>query len=268
MITQLINQQTQEQQTVKAQILNNLNDRQRGAVESTTGETLVIAGAGSGKTAVLTRRCAYLITSGVNPGNILSLTFTNKAAAEMNTRMRNLLSEIGIYLPEIKPWQFDYTLAPLFCTFHSLGLRLLREFGEQTIELKKEFNILDNDDQTKIIRTILKDMNLDPKEYTPRAMLSFITQCKQELLTPEISRELPRDYLPVFHNVYARFWAKCRENQVVDFDDLILLPYLMLKNFPEVLETVRHRWSHIQVDEFQDTNTAQFELIYLMYPPE
>jgi DNA helicase II / ATP-dependent DNA helicase PcrA len=262
----MINQQIQQEEKVKAQILDNLNNRQREAVESTSGETLVIAGAGSGKTAVLTRRCAYLIVSGVNPGSILSLTFTNKAAAEMNSRMRKLLSEIGIYLPEIKPWQFDYTSAPLFCTFHSLGLRLLREFGEATIELKKEFNILDNDDQTKIIRTILKEMNLDPKEYTPRAMLSFITQCKQELLTPENSKELARDYLPVFHNLYSRYWASCRTNQVVDFDDLILLPYLMLKNFPEVLDTVRNRWNHIQVDEFQDTNTAQFELIYLMYP--
>lgn len=263
----LHNLQALDQTKIKNQILENLNAKQKSAVECITGENLVIAGAGSGKTAVLTRRCAYLIASGVNPGSILSLTFTNKAASEMNTRMRKLLSEIGIYLPEIKPWQFDYTSSPLFCTFHSLGLRLLREFGEETIKIKKEFNILDNDDQIKIIRTILKEINLDPKEYTPRALLSFITQCKQELLTPEISRELPRDYLPVFHNIYARYWANCRENQVVDFDDLILLPYLLLKNFPDVLEIIRNRWSHIQVDEFQDTNTAQFELIYLLYPP-
>lgn len=248
-------------------ILNNLNEQQQKAVESIYGETLVIAGAGSGKTAVLTRRCAFLIVSGALPGSILSLTFTNKAAAEMNHRMRTLLKEIGIDLPFVPSWANDYSQAPLFCTFHSLGVRLLREFGDR-IELRPQFNILDSDDQTKMMREILKEMNVDSKQLTPSYALYFVSQCKQELLTPSESSQLDRDFLPTFHNAYARYWNRCRTQNVVDFDDLIFLPYLILRDNQEILEICHKRWKHIQIDEFQDTNTAQFQLIYLLYPPE
>jgi DNA helicase II / ATP-dependent DNA helicase PcrA len=250
---------------LQSTILENLNDRQKEAVKSIKGETLVVAGAGSGKTAVLTRRCAYLISSGAAPGSILSLTFTNKAAKEMNERMYKLLYQIGINLPKVPFWSTDYTQAPLFCTFHSLGLRLLREFG-QCIEYNKNFSILDRDDQEKMIKEILKDMNIDKDTLSPSAVLYFISLCKQELLTSDKSRQLEQDYLPIFHKVYSAYENKCRNNQAVDFDDLILLPYLILKNNPEVLEICHNRWKHVQIDEFQDINKAQFRLVALLYP--
>jgi DNA helicase II / ATP-dependent DNA helicase PcrA len=246
------------------QLLDKLNDKQKQAVRSLDGETLVIAGAGSGKTAVLTRRCVYLILQGIKPGSILSLTFTNKAAKEMNERMRSLLAEMDIFLPYTPPWSQDYSSSPLFCTFHSLGVRLLREFGE-CIGITKEFNILDSQDQVKILRDILKEMNVDIKLMTPGYVSYFISLCKQELLTPENSNQLSKDYLPTFHTAYRKYAHYCRENNVVDFDDLIFLTYLILKNHPEIRQICQERWQHIQVDEYQDINYSQFQLISLLY---
>jgi DNA helicase-2/ATP-dependent DNA helicase PcrA len=248
-------------------ITDHLNDRQDQAVKSITGSTLVVAGAGSGKTAVLTRRCAYLIAQGVIPGRILCLTFTNKAAAEMNKRVRQLLHDVGIHLPEIPIWKEDYIQSPLLCTFHSLGVRLLREFGDR-IDLKKEFNILDTDDQKKLVREIIKELNMDEKNLQPSLALYFISQCKQELLLAGDSRKLERDFLPVFHQIYRKYEEKLRQNQNVDFDDLLLLPYLVLKDHPDVRATLHQRWYHVMVDEFQDTNQAQFELLKLLMPPK
>jgi DNA helicase II / ATP-dependent DNA helicase PcrA len=259
-----MNQTYQDKQASLTKIFDNLNSRQTEAVQSVEGETLVIAGAGSGKTAVLTRRCAYLITQGVVPGSILSLTFTNKAAQEMNHRIRQLLQEVGIYVPFVPSWSNDYLSSPLFCTFHSLGVKLLREFGTN-IDLKKEFSILDSDDQLKLIRECQKELNIDPKVMQPSYVSHFISQCKQELLTATQSNEVSKDFLPAFHQVYARYENKCKQNNVVDFDDLILKPYLIIRDFGEVQETLHNRWKHIQVDEFQDINFAQFELVSLLY---
>ncbi len=242
-----------------------LNDKQKSAVKSITGQTLVIAGAGSGKTAVLTRRCAYLICLGVTPGKILSLTFTNKAAAEMNKRIKEILTEIGINLPVLPPWKEDYLSNPLFCTFHSLGVRILREFG-QVLGYKKEFTILDKEDHLKLIRSIMKEMNLDQKQILPSLVSHFIGLCKQELLTAENSHLLSKEFLPVFHKIYAQYEERLKNNQSVDFDDLVIIPYLILKNNPEIRKICQDRWTHVQVDEFQDTNKAQFEIIKLLYP--
>jgi len=246
-------------------ILHGLNHRQEEAAESLIGETLVIAGAGSGKTAVLTRRCAMLIANGAIPGSVLSLTFTNKAAAEMNQRIRKLLEEIGIFLPFIPSWRQDYVSAPLFCTFHSLGVRLLREFGE-IINLKNDFTILDSDDQGKVIKQILKDLNIDTKTLQPSLASYFISQCKQESLMAKDSNKLAKEFIPTFHQIYARYEAQLKTLQVVDFDDLILLPTQILKTSLEARTTCQNRWQHIQIDEFQDTNSAQFELVKLLYP--
>jgi len=252
---------------MSSQILDGLNGRQIEAVTAITGSTLVIAGAGSGKTSVLTRRCAYLISQDVQPGQILSLTFTNKAAAEMNARVTELLSSLGVNIYPPKPWQNDYTQAPLLCTFHALGVRLLREFGEK-IDLKSTFSIIDNDDQKKIIKDILKAKDLDPKTVSPDLVLYFIGQCKQELLTASDSRRLTKEFLPVFHQIYSSYEQTLRLSQVVDFDDLILRPYLILRDNEDVRNTLQNRWSHIMVDEFQDTNQAQFELVRLLAPEE
>ncbi|NJL97238.1 UvrD-helicase domain-containing protein [Candidatus Gracilibacteria bacterium] len=246
-------------------ILEGLNDKQLQATTSLRGSTLVIAGAGSGKTSVLTRRLAYLIHKGVMPGNILSLTFTNKAAAEMNSRVRNLLSQSGLNLPQIPVWQQDYTQSPLLCTFHSLGVRLLREFGS-FLELRKEFTIIDSDEQKKIIKKILKELNISDKNLHPSLAQYFISQCKQELLTSQNSRKVSKEFLAVFHRIYAKYEETLQASQAVDFDDLILKTYLLLNNYQEVREIINTRWSHIMVDEFQDTNPAQFEVIKLLAP--
>jgi DNA helicase II / ATP-dependent DNA helicase PcrA len=248
-------------------ILEGLNDKQSAAVQSVLDSTLVIAGAGSGKTAVLARRVAYLIAQGEIPGRILCLTFTNKAAGEMNNRVSKLLASIDHHLPNIPPWQVDHLQKPLICTFHSLGVRLLREFGDK-INLKKEFNILDTEDAKKIARGIMKDLNIDVKKMNPSNALYFISQCKQELLTASNSRKLQKEFLPVFHQIYARYEQELKNNQTVDFDDLILQPYLILRDNDDVRETLRGRWWHVLVDEFQDTNQSQFELIRLICPPE
>jgi len=252
---------------MSTQILDSLNKPQIEAVTSITGSTLVIAGAGSGKTSVLTRRTAYLINQGILPGQILCLTFTNKAASEMNARVIKLLADlnINIYMP--KPWQNDYSQAPLLCTFHSLGVRLLREFGEK-INLKSTFSIIDSDDQKKIIKDILKEKNLDPKVISPDLVSYFIGQCKQELLTASESRKLSKDFTADFHRIYNAYEQILKASQVVDFDDLILMPYLILRDFEDVRETLQNRWKHIMVDEFQDTNQAQFELIRLLCPEQ
>lgn len=248
-------------------LISQLNDNQKRAVRSIVGQTLVIAGAGSGKTAVLTRRCAYLICLGVVPGRILSLTFTNKAAAEMNKRIKEILSDIGVNLPIVPPWKEDYISNPLFCTFHSLGVRILREFGS-SLGYKKEFTILDKEDHLKLIRSIMKEMNLDQKQVLPSLVSHFIGQCKQELLTASDSHLLSKEFLPVFHQIYAKYEERLRKNQSVDFDDLVILPYLILKTNEQARATCQARWMHIQIDEFQDTNKAQFEMVKLLYPPE
>ena len=247
-------------------ILQGLNNNQSNAVQSITGSTLVIAGAGSGKTAVLARRVAYLIASGEIAGRILCVTFTNKGAGEMNSRVAKLLTEVGYDLPNIPPWQSDYVNKPLICTFHSLGVRLLREFGDR-INLKKEFNILDSDEQKKIVRGIQSDLNIDPKKMNPSQALYFISQCKQELLLAKDSRRISKEFLPVFHQIYGRYEAILNQNQTVDFDDLILQYYIVLRDNTDFVELLRQRWWHILVDEFQDTNQSQFELIQLLCPP-
>jgi len=248
-------------------ILENLNKRQLEAVISQSPSTLVIAGAGSGKTAVLTRRVAYLIARGETPGKIVCLTFTNKAASEMNTRVRDLLKKVDINLPFVPPWSSDYTNSPLLCTFHALGVKILREFGDE-LGFQKDFNILDSSDQKTIIKETLKELNVDPKQVNPSLVSYFISSCKQELLEAKDSQNLTKDFLPVFHNLYKKYEQKLKKLNAVDFDDLILKTYLLLANFPEVRQILHRRFQHVLVDEFQDTNPAQFEIIKLLLPVE
>lgn len=248
-------------------LLKGLNQRQTEAVESITGSTLVIAGAGSGKTAVLTRRVAYLVSQGVVPGTILCLTFTNKAAREMQHRVRSILESVQIYLPSISPWIIDYTQVPLISTFHSLGMRLVREFGD-FLGYNNSCSILDDDEQKKIIKSLMDARNLNEKTLSPKLVSYFISQCKQELLIAKESKKITREYLPVFHQLYADYEAVLKKNNSVDFDDLLFVPYQILSQNEEIRTIVQNRWLHVLVDEFQDTNLAQFELIQLIIPPE
>lgn len=254
-------------ETTENPILSGLNPKQLKAVKSLSGCSLVIAGAGSGKTAVLTRRIAYLIENQIKPGSILSLTFTNKAAKEMNLRLTKLLQDINRPLEAVPVWKNNYTTAPFLATFHSLGIRLLREFGHY-LNLKSGFSVLDSEDQKKLIRRILKELNVDQKNLHPSLASYFIGLCKQELLTSSESRKVSKEFLPIFHTIYAKYEEINKKNQSVDFDDLILLSFKLLSEFKEVREAIVKRWDHILVDEFQDTNPAQFELIKLIIPPE
>lgn len=254
-------------QSVEDKILEGLNENQLQAVQKLDNVCLVVAGAGSGKTAVLTRRVALLILKKHLPGEILCLTFTNKAAKEMNSRVEKQLMENGYYLPHVAPWQNDYTSRPLLTTFHSLGVRIIREFGEN-LDINKNFSILDADDQKKIIKEILKELNVDMKNLQPSLALYFISKCKQELLQSKDSRKLNQEFLPVFHQIYQKYEQRLTASQSLDFDDLILKTYLLLNDFENVRLTLQNRWKHIMVDEFQDTNPAQFEIIKLLLPQE
>ncbi len=248
-------------------IFKNLNPKQIEAVSQTNGAALVIAGAGSGKTTVLTHRVAYLISQGVLPGKILCVTFTNKAAKEMYQRVHSFLQQLGFSLPEVLPWQTDYTNVPLLCTFHSLGARLLREFGG-CVGLQKNFTILDEEDQKKLAKQLFHEMNLDPKIYSVNLFLNFVSRCKQELLTVKQSKLLSKDYLPKFHDFYKIYNDTLRASNAVDFEDLLFLPYLIISQNSEVQKILLDRWHHVMVDEFQDINQAQFALIKLLSPSE
>ena len=231
--------------------LSALNDKQREAVEWPDGPLLVLAGAGSGKTRVLTTKLAYLVNEKeVNPYNILAITFTNKAAKEMKERAFKMLGN-DAYKMQIS-------------TFHSLGLFLIRENYDK-LGFEKNFTILDSDDSLTIIKKILKDMNLDPKVYNPRAIRNKISSAKNELMDSNYySRFANTEYEEIVLDVFRRYEQKVLKNNSMDFDDLLLLPIKLFKKYPEVLEKYQDRFRYILVDEYQDTNEAQYILIKML----
>ena len=231
--------------------LSTLNDKQKEAVEWPDGPILVLAGAGSGKTRVLTTKLAYLVNvKGVNPYNILAITFTNKAAKEMKERAYKMLGS-DAYKMQIS-------------TFHSLGLLLIRENYEK-LGFEKNFTILDSDDSLTIIKKILKDMNLDPKFYNPRAIRNKISSAKNELMDSNYySRFANSEYEEIVLEVFRKYEQKVLKNNSMDFDDLLLLPIKLFKDYPDVLEKYQDRFNYILVDEYQDTNEAQYILIKML----
>lgn len=231
--------------------LSTLNDKQKEAVEWPDGPILVLAGAGSGKTRVLTTKLAYLVNvKGVNPYNILAITFTNKAAKEMKERAYKMLGS-DAYKMQIS-------------TFHSLGLLLIRENYEK-LGFEKNFTILDSDDSLTIIKKILKDMNLDPKFYNPRAIRNKISSAKNELMDSNYySRFANSEYEEIVLEVFRKYEQKVLKNNSMDFDDLLLLPIKLFKDYPDVLEKYQDRFMYILVDEYQDTNEAQYILIKML----
>ena len=231
--------------------LSTLNDKQKEAVEWPDGPILVLAGAGSGKTRVLTTKLAYLVNvKGVNPYNILAITFTNKAAKEMKERAYKMLGS-DAYKMQIS-------------TFHSLGLLLIRENYEK-LGFEKNFTILDSDDSLTIIKKILKDMNLDPKFYNPRAIRNKISSAKNELMDSNYySRFANSEYEEIVLEVFRKYEQKVLKNNSMDFDDLLLLPIKLFKDYPDVLEKYQDRFKYILVDEYQDTNEAQYILIKML----
>lgn len=227
--------------------LDNLNDKQREAVEQTEGPVLVLAGAGSGKTKVLTTRIAYLIKEKqVRPTSILAITFTNKAAKEMKDRVINMLGEDG-YRIQIS-------------TFHSFGLLLLKQNYDK-VGLEKNFTIADSEDSLTIIKKILKEKNLDPKIYSPRQIRNKISGAKNELLMPDdYEKYANTDFEQLVVEVYRKYQQRLKVNNSVDFDDLLILPILLFKENPLVLKRYQEQYQYLLVDEYQDTNEAQYIL--------
>lgn len=231
--------------------IETLNEKQKKAVTITEGPLLVLAGAGSGKTKVLTTRVAYLVHQmGVAPYHILALTFTNKAAKEMKERVINVLGSCAYQIQ--------------ISTFHSLGLLIMRENYEK-LGYENNFTIIDSDDSLTVIKKILKDLNLDPREYNPRAIRSKISGAKNELMTvAEYAKFANTDFEEKVLEVYDRYQQKLKINNSLDFDDLLMLPIELFRTYPEVLKKYQERFQYILVDEYQDTNEAQYILIKMM----
>ena len=233
-------------------ILDGLNDMQAEAVQYVNGPLLILAGAGSGKTRVLTHRIAYLISEcGVNPYQILAVTFTNKAAGEMKERIGNI---VGAGSENV--WA---------STFHSTCVKILRRFIEK-LEFDRDFIIYDRDDQKSLMKDIIKGMNLDPKKYKDKTFLNVISSAKDELIDPDMFIEQAggdHDYL-LYGKAYNEYQKRLKANNALDFDDLIMKTVQLFRISPETLEYYRNRFRFILVDEYQDTNTAQFELIRLL----
>ncbi len=231
--------------------LDTLNEMQREAVTTTEGPLLVLAGAGSGKTRVLTTRIAYLIDEvGIDPYHILAITFTNKAAKEMKERVIGMLGSIASRIQ--------------ISTFHSFGLLLLRENYEQA-DLKSNFTILDSEDTLTLIKKIMKELDLDIKEYNPRAIRNKISGAKNELLTSsEYEKYANTDFEDKVVQVYRKYEQKLQANNSVDFDDLLMKPILLFRKYPDILQKYQERFQYVLVDEYQDTNEAQYILTKLI----
>ena len=226
----------------------NLNELQREAVLHKDGPCLVIAGAGSGKTKVLTTRVANLIMEGVPSYQILAITFTNKAAKEMKERILNMVSELDSFIG----------------TFHSFGMRIIRE-NVTLLGMQRNFTILDTEDVTSLIRKILKDKGYDPKEVSPYFVRSKISFIKNEMLSnAEVEKYFIDDLEKIAYEVYLEYNMRLKKNNSVDFDDLLRLPVELFLHHPDVLEMYQNRYRYILIDEYQDTNEVQYKLVKLL----
>ena len=237
--------------------LNELNPQQREAVLHTKGPLMIIAGAGSGKTKVLTTRIAHLMAKGVDSFRILALTFTNKAAKEMKERVEHILGNNesrNLYIG----------------TFHSVFARILRAEASR-IGYPQSFTIYDTDDAKSVLKTVINELNLDDKIYKPSTVYNRISSAKNALVTAEdyandygLQQEDARANRPAISQIYSAYAKRCFKNGAMDFDDLLLQFYLILKNHPDALHKYQHKFSYIMIDEYQDTNPAQYEIIKLL----
>lgn len=235
----------------KAELLNGMNPRQKEAVLHTDGPLLLMAGAGSGKTRVLTHRIAYLIEEKeVNPWNILAITFTNKAAKEMKERVNAILASGGEDV-----W---------VSTFHSMCVRILRR-DVDFIGYNRNFTIIDSSEQLTLMKRILKELNIDPKKYDPRSILGTISQAKNSLQTPQDFAKMQGSYYEeIVAKCYAAFQKELQYNQCMDFDDLIMNTIRLFEEHPDSLTYYQNKFHYIHVDEYQDTNHAQYTLVNLL----
>lgn len=255
-------------------ILENLNERQVQAVTHTDGPLLVIAGAGSGKTRALTHRIAYLIREhNVSPWNVLAVTFTNKAANEMKKRITKLLAShdelafmetFGDLFDAGEVQNLTSSSLPTIGTFHSICVRILRK-NIHLIDYENSFAIFDTADQQIVVKKVMENMQLDPKKINPKAVLSHISNAKNQLITPSEFSNLASDY---FSNkvaeIYPHYQESLKRNNAVDFDDIIMKTVELFQKHPDVLSAYQDKFKYISVDEYQDTNKAQFVLINLL----
>lgn len=223
-------------------ILKDLTPAQRDAVTHGDGPLLILAGAGSGKTRVITRRVAWLVRQGVRPASILAITFTNKAAGEMRQRIEKLVPNSPVWIS----------------TFHSLGARLLRTYADR-LHWDRNFTIYDTDDRKKLLKDALESAGITHARFSPEAIGGAISRAKNQLITPE--RYPAKDFFSeTVARVYAVYQRRLRETNAVDFDDLLLLPALALRHDAELREELQDRFRYLLIDEYQDTNGAQYEL--------
>ncbi len=233
-------------------IYDKLNEIQREAVMTTEGPLLILAGAGSGKTRALTHRVAYLIEEkGVAPWNIMAITFTNKAAGEMKERVEQLVGQRGKHV-----W---------IATFHSSCVRILRKYAE-SIGYNKNFTIYDTDDQKALLRQLMKRMNIDVKQFSDREAIRIISKAKEEMITPvEFMNEKVDDYRSkIFARIYAEYQEALRKNNAMDFDDLLVNVVRLFEKDKEALAYYQDLFHYVHVDEYQDTNTVQFQFVKLI----
>ena len=224
-----------------------LNDKQKEAVLAEDGPLLILAGAGSGKTSVLTTKVAYLIKEkGVNPKNIVAITFTNKAAKEMKERIIKLVGSKG----------YDIQIS----TFHSFGLRIIKENYER-LEYEKNFTIIDSDDSLTVIKKIMKEINIDTTRCNPKFVKNQISSSKNEMVTPEKYKNLVNDEISdITYKVYRKYQETLLRNNSLDFDDLLVKPIELFTKYPDVLKQYQELFKYIFIDEYQDTNEAQYLL--------
>jgi DNA helicase-2/ATP-dependent DNA helicase PcrA len=237
--------------------LKGLNEQQQVAVEHIDGPLMIVAGAGSGKTKVLTTRIAHLMHHGVDAFNILALTFTNKAAAEMKERIEHILGNTearNLYIG----------------TFHSVFARILRAEANK-LGYPNNFTIYDTDDAKSVLKSIIHDMKLDDKHYKPAYVYNRISAAKNSLVDAatykqdfHIQQEDARSNRPLMGDIYEAYAKRCFKNGAMDFDDLLFKMYLLLTHFPDVLAKYQHRFKYILIDEYQDTNLAQYQIIKML----
>lgn len=236
-----------DKESDRMNLVDSLNDRQKEAVVNTDGPMLILAGAGSGKTKVLTTKVAYLIEEkNIDPNNILAITFTNKAAKEMKERIFKLEGNSAFYIQ--------------ISTFHSFGLKILKENCE-LLGYEKNFTILDSDDSLSIIKKIMKELNFDANKYNPKAIKNVISNNKNEIIDPEkYSLYVNTDFDEIALEVYRKYEKSLKINNAVDFDDLLILPLKLFNNNPEVLQKYQEKYKYVFIDEYQDTNEPQYIL--------
>ncbi|PID32799.1 ATP-dependent DNA helicase PcrA, partial [Candidatus Saccharibacteria bacterium] len=235
-------------------MVDSLNPKQREALEVESGPLLILAGAGSGKTKTLTHRIAYMISErGVWPNQILAVTFTNKAAREMRERLAKLLN-----------MQLNYTFMPWMGTFHGICVKLLRIDGG-AISVDSKFVIYDSDDKLSVVKKAMKELSITDSNIKPKTVSSIISKAKNDMISADEYQETAKyPFQEQVGKIYARYESIRKKAGALDFDDLLIETVRLLRDNSEIRDKWRHQFKHIMVDEYQDTNMAQYELIKLL----